>query len=113
MNNLALLFLLFTSTAGPRSHWQTFIATAYSVNDVTAAGTTPREAHTVAADPAVLPIGTQIQVRNAGAYSGTYTVLDTGRKMAGRKIDIFIASRAEAKEFGKKTVKVRVLKKAS
>ena len=113
MRKLLLLFLLLAPDAFARSRWLVFTATAYSVRGTTAAGTTPREAHTVAADPDFLPIGTKIQVRGAGAYSGVYTVLDTGRKIAARHIDIFIADPAEAKQFGKKPVKVRVIKRAA
>ena len=34
---------------------------------------------------------------------------DTGPKVKGREIDIFIDAPAEAKRFGRKTVRVRVL----
>ena len=78
----------------------------------TASGKQTREGRTVAADPAVLPLGTKIQVRGAGPYSGTYVVHDSGRKIGGREIDIFIGNAAEAKRFGKKPVQVRVLEKA-
>lgn len=67
------------------------------------------EGRTVAADPAVLPEGTRIEVTDAGAYSGTYVVHDTGPKVRGRQIDIFIADTAEATEFGRKQVRVRIL----
>jgi 3D (Asp-Asp-Asp) domain-containing protein len=90
----------------------TFNATAYSVEGQTASGKETREGTTVAADPAVLPLGTRVQVRGAGPYSGVYTVQDTGRKVAGRSIDFFIADNAEAKKFGNQTVKVRIVKKA-
>jgi 3D (Asp-Asp-Asp) domain-containing protein len=59
----------------------------------------------------VLPLGSRIQVSNAGAYSGVYTVADTGSKVQGRHIDIFIPNRRQAKVFGKKTVLVRVLRR--
>ena len=63
----------------------------------------------MAADPAVLPLGSVIQVTGAGEYSGVYAVTDTGSKIEGRKIDIYIPSTAQALEFGKKAVTVRVL----
>ena len=99
--------------AAPKSgKWRTFSATAYSVRGQTASGKQTREGRTVAADPAVLPIGTRIQVRGAGPYSGTYVVHDSGRKIDGREIDIFIADAGEAKRFGKKQVQVRVLEES-
>lgn len=95
-----------------RSKWIPFIATAYSTEGETASQTTTEAGRTVAADPDVLPIGTVIDVRNAGPYSGQYVVQDTGDKIVGRKIDIFIPTRAAAKEFGKKSVRVRIVKPA-
>jgi rare lipoprotein A len=85
-----------------------FEATADSATGITAKGTLPHEG-IVAADPAVLPLGSVIRVTGAGVYSGTYAVTDTGSKIAGRKIDIYVPSPAEAKQFGKKMVIVRVL----
>uniref|UniRef100_Q01WM9 3D domain protein n=1 Tax=Solibacter usitatus (strain Ellin6076) TaxID=234267 RepID=Q01WM9_SOLUE len=87
-----------------------FEATAYAQRDVTASGKISRSG-LVAADPAVLPLGSKIHVTNAGAYSGVYTVADTGSKVQGRHIDIFIHGAARAKAFGKKTVLVRVLRR--
>jgi 3D (Asp-Asp-Asp) domain-containing protein len=94
--------------AHPRA-WQRFAATAYSVDGETASGKQTREGRTVAADPRVLPVGTRIEVDGAGPYSGQYVVHDTGPKIKGREIDIFIDNRAEAKRFGRKMVRVRVL----
>jgi 3D (Asp-Asp-Asp) domain-containing protein len=95
-----------------RSNWVPFVATAYSTGGETASETVTKAGRTVAADPSVLPIGTVIAVRNAGPYSGEYVVQDTGNKIVGDRIDIFIPSRAAAKEFGRKKVRVRVVRKA-
>jgi 3D (Asp-Asp-Asp) domain-containing protein len=85
-----------------------FEATAYTVEGQTASGAQTR-AGIVAADPNVLPIGSRIRVSGAGRYDGEYTVKDTGREIKGREIDIYIASDAEAKRFGRKNVTVEVL----
>jgi 3D (Asp-Asp-Asp) domain-containing protein len=58
----------------------------------------------------VLPLGTRIRVTGAGRYSGVYVVTDTGSRIDGREIDIFMPNRAEAKRFGEKMVEVHVLK---
>jgi 3D (Asp-Asp-Asp) domain-containing protein len=87
----------------------TFSATAHSVEGETAAGTVSRPG-TAAADPAVLPLGTRIRVLGAGKYSGVYTIEDTGAKVKGREIDIYMRTGAEAKQFGKRPVRVIVLK---
>ena len=83
-------------------------ATAHSVEGETASGTLARPG-TVAADPRVLPLGSRIRVSGAGGYSGVYTVTDTGRSIKGREIDLYMPSNAEAKKFGRQTVKVTVL----
>ena len=86
-----------------------FEATAYSIEGKTAAGTRTRQG-IVAADPALLPIGTRIRVSDAGKYSGEYVVRDTGRTIKGREIDIYLANDTEAKRFGRKSVTVQILK---
>src|SRR5512143_2515236 len=66
-----------------------FVATAYSGGGRTASGTRLRPG-IVAADPTVLPIGSRIRVRGAGQYSGQYVVRDTGGKVRGHTIDIYM-----------------------
>jgi len=85
-----------------------FVATAYTSEGTTASGKQTQPG-TCAADLDVLPLGTRIRVRGAGAHSGEYVVRDTGRKIVGRKIDLYIADDGEAKRFGRKEVDVEVL----
>ena len=86
-----------------------FIATAYSVEGTGASGKWSHPG-TVAADRNVLPLNTRIRIFGAGRYSGDYTVEDTGGKVDGHHIDVYMPSRAEAKKFGRQRVKVVVLK---
>ena len=88
-----------------------FRATAYCLQGRTAMGGGVRRG-IVAADPRVLPLGSQIQL-NAGSYSGTYTVADTGGAVKGRKLDIWVPSCSEANRFGRRTVTVSRLNKKS
>jgi rare lipoprotein A len=85
-----------------------FVATAYSVTGLTASGEYTHR-HVVAADPAVLPIGSRIKIRRAGKYSGEYVVADTGAKIVGRKLDIYLPNTPECMKFGKKPVRVKVI----
>jgi len=87
-----------------------FEATAYSVTGTTASGKQTRRG-IVAADPAVLPLGSRIRVHGAGAYSGVYTVTDTGPGVTDREIDIFIPDGAEALRFGRRRVHVEILER--
>ena len=84
-------------------------ATAYTGQGRTASGKQVRRGM-VAADRRVLPLGTKVRVKNAGRYSGVYRVEDTGGAIRGHKIDIYMPSRDAAKQFGRQTVKVEVLK---
>lgn len=85
-----------------------YIATAYSVSGKTASGEYTQR-HIVAADPDILPIGSIIKIKHAGRYSGEYVVADTGEKIVGRKLDIYIPSTIACKKFGKKRVSVQVI----
>lgn len=107
----AVFFLLFASLLSAQSRREPtrFEATAYTGDGVTKSGV-PAQPGIVAADPSVLPLGTKIRVTNAGAQSGIYTVADTGSKVQGRHIDIFISTWRRAKEFGRKVVDVTVLR---
>src|SRR5881394_200698 len=84
-----------------------FLATAYAQSGRTASGAFTRVG-LVAADPAVLPMGSLIRVTGAGPYSGEYKVADTGKLVRGNHIDIYIPSLAAAKRFGRKQVTVQV-----
>ena len=106
-----LLVLLTIPLQAQRS--MKFMATAYSVEGETASGKLTREGRTVAADPRILPVGTRIEIEGAGPYSGIYTVHDSGPKVKGREVDIFIDNPAEAKKFGRKPVRVRIVKRAA
>jgi rare lipoprotein A len=85
-----------------------YIATAYSQTGITASGEWTHR-HIVAADPSVLPIGTRIKIKHAGRYSGEYVVADTGAKVEGRHLDLYVPSTLECKKFGVKRVSVKVL----
>ena len=108
--------LLTPASASPRSSptrrrpiIRYFIATAYSVEGTGASGKWSHPG-TVAADRKVLPLNSRIRIYGAGRYSGEYTVEDTGGKVDGHHIDVYMPSRAEAKRFGRQRVKVLVLK---
>jgi 3D (Asp-Asp-Asp) domain-containing protein len=81
-----------------------FSATAYCLKGRTATGSSTRRG-IVAADPRVLPLGTRISL-NAGTYTGSYVVADTGGAIRGRKLDIWVSSCSEARRFGRRTVLV-------
>ncbi|MFN6202549.1 MAG: 3D domain-containing protein [Acidobacteriota bacterium] len=99
---------IFSSPAWSLSETRSFDATAYSLKGVTRSGVYVRRGF-IAADPSVLPLGSVVQV-TAGKYTGVYTVEDTGGKIKGHIIDVWVPSRREALQFGRQKVKVEVIK---
>jgi 3D (Asp-Asp-Asp) domain-containing protein len=87
-------------------------ATAYAQSGTTASGEQTHR-HIVAADPDILPIGSRIRISKAGKYSGEYVVADTGGKIQGRRLDIYIPSEQACKKFGVKVVHVQVLERGT
>jgi 3D (Asp-Asp-Asp) domain-containing protein len=87
---------------------RTFRATAYALKGRTRSGVWV-EKGVIAADPRVLPLGTVVQV-NAGKYSGVYTVHDTGGKIKGNRVDVWMPTNKEARRFGRRNVKLVVLR---
>ena len=81
-----------------------FSATAYCLSGKTAMGHGVRRG-IIAADPRVLKLGSRVYV-NAGAWSGTYLVSDTGGAIKGKKIDIWVPGCSEARKFGRRSVQV-------
>jgi len=120
---LCAAFWPASSDAGPRSRPRTarpaitrpirLTATAYCQRGTTESGAQTRRG-TIAADPRVLPLGSVVRIESTERqYSGTYTVTDTGAKVKGRKVDIFVTSCAEARKFGKRVVLLKVLRRGS
>ena len=81
------------------------VATAYTyTGNNTASGVPPRVGG-VAVDTSVISMGTRLYVEGYG-----YAVaLDRGSAIKGNKIDVFLETRAEARQWGVKRVKVYVL----
>jgi len=86
----------------------TFTATAYCTGRVTASGASVARG-VVAADPAVLPIGTRIRITGAAPYDGSYHVLDTGPGVRNRHVDVYIPDCAAARRFGRRSVQVTIV----
>lgn len=87
---------------------ENFNATAYCITGITKSGVRVAPGH-VAADPKVIPLGSMIYV-DSPLMGGIYQVLDTGNLVKGKIIDIFIPSYDRCQEFGRRMVKVKVLR---
>ena len=87
-----------------------FLASAYCRGAVTASGVPPRSG-IAAADPDILPTGSVVQLEKVGAqYDGVYTIMDTGPKVQGHRLDIYLWSCGEAVKFGRRAASVVVLR---
>ena len=94
-------------TAGSRL---TFNATAYCKGKTTASGTAVRTG-IAAADAAILPVGSVVNITTDDTkYNGIYTIMDTGPKVQGRILDVYMWSCNEALAFGRKQVQITVLR---
>jgi 3D (Asp-Asp-Asp) domain-containing protein len=92
------------TAAGAGASRGAFSATAYCFSGRTAMGHGVRRG-LIAADPRVLKLGSKVVI-NAGAWSGTYLVSDTGGAIKGKRIDIWVPSCSEARKFGRRTVQI-------
>lgn len=84
-----------------------FTATAYCLRGRTAMGHGVRRG-IIAADPRVLRLGSRVNL-SGGGYTGQYLVSDTGGRIKGKKIDIWVPNCSEARRFGRRTVQISLL----
>ena len=64
---------------------------------LTKSETVPKAAHTIAADPSVIPLGTRIVIDGV-----SYVVEDTGKAIKGKQLDIYFDTHEEADRYGRK-----------
>lgn len=87
-----------------------FSATAYCKGETTASGVGVRTG-IAAADPAILPVGSVVRLETPNPrYSGVWTVMDTGPAVRGRSVDLYLWSCKEALQFGRRKVRLSVLR---
>jgi 3D (Asp-Asp-Asp) domain-containing protein len=93
----------------PGQYWEV-TGTAYCLEGDTKSGLEVRRG-IVAADPKLLPLGSIIEIDSLDeGHNGIYTVLDTGAKIRGNRIDIYIEDCDEAREFGVQEFEVLILR---
>ena len=93
-------------------HLGTFTVRAYTrypspgvAPSKTATGTTPTAGRTVAVDPRVIPLGSKIHIEGVGERIAE----DTGGKIKGKRLDLFLPSPLECRQFGVQTQEVHLL----
>jgi 3D (Asp-Asp-Asp) domain-containing protein len=85
-----------------------FTSTAYALRGRTRSGVYVRRG-VIAADPRVIPLGSVVQISTPG-YCGVYTVHDTGKNIKGKMVDLWVESPREARIFGRRQIKLHVLR---
>jgi 3D (Asp-Asp-Asp) domain-containing protein len=89
---------------------QLFSATAYCKGTTTASGVSVRTG-IAASDPALLPVGSVVNVTTGNQkYNGVYTIMDTGPRVQGRLLDLYMWSCHEALAFGRQQIELTVLR---
>jgi 3D (Asp-Asp-Asp) domain-containing protein len=87
-----------------------FRATAYCKGETTASGVGVRTG-IAAADPSILPVGSVVRLETPNPrYSGVWTIMDTGPAVRGRTVDLYLWSCKEALQFGRRSVRLTVLR---
>ncbi|MGE0683016.1 MAG: 3D domain-containing protein [Candidatus Binatia bacterium] len=90
----------------------TFSVTAYTHYrnprgglNATATGTLPKVGRTVAVDPRIIPLGSRIYIAGIGERIAE----DTGGKIKGKKLDLFLPSVQACLQFGIQKYEVHIL----
>lgn len=104
-----------------QSAWQTFQASAYTArcpegcSGTTATGldVTGTIYHAgkriIAVDPSVIALGSAVEIKQADGTTFEAMAQDTGGAIKGSKIDVLVANEADAVQFGRQSVQVRVI----
>ena len=89
----------------PEPETITFEATAYTwTGNRTATGTWPSRG-TVAVDPRVIPLGTELHIEGYGPA----VAADTGGAIQGQRVDLYMDTEAECWQWGRRQVMVEVI----
>jgi 3D (Asp-Asp-Asp) domain-containing protein len=104
--------------------WATFEATAYVADcdgcsgitktgyDVRNTVYTPEGLRVIAVDPAVIPLGSTVEIRLADGRTFKAKAIDVGGAINNYEIDILVDSYNKAIQFGRQDVELRILKEA-
>ena len=74
---------------------------------ITSSGTRAKEKQTIAVDPNVIPIGSQVHLEGLG----TFIAEDTGGAIKGNRIDVYMEDHNQALQFGIQETKAHLYNK--
>ena len=81
------------------------VATAYTGYSTTSTGQKPVWG-TIAVDPKIIPYGTKVYIPQFGR---TFIANNTGGAIKGNKIDIFMNTKKECYNWGRRTIEIQIL----
>jgi len=99
----------------PTQKWQTFKATFYNAHCKGCSGRTKSGRNlakgiSISVDPKVIPLGTWILIKYSNGIIEKRRADDTGGRIKGKKIDIYIPkSKKELMQLGKQTIQIQIL----
>lgn len=81
-------------------------ATAYANDPITYTGTKPQVMKTIAVDPSVIPLGSKVYIPE---FDRVFIAEDTGGKIKGDRIDIYMQTESQCKEWGIRDITIYIL----
>lgn len=75
---------------------------------ITYSGRHARPNHTIAVDPTVIPLGSEVYLEGLGIF----TAEDVGGAIKGLKVDLYMNEHHQAMQFGVKNIKAHLLNQA-
>lgn len=70
---------------------------------ITASGTVPEKGRTIAVDPDVIPLGSEVMIDGQ-----VYIAEDTGGAIKGNKLDLFVGTEADSVQYGVQQLEVYI-----
>lgn len=77
---------------------------------ITASGSFVKEGY-IAVDENIIPMHSIVYIEGVGKYDGIYIAKDTGGVIKGNIVDIFMWDKQEALKFGRRNIKIYILRK--
>ncbi|MBQ6631862.1 MAG: SH3 domain-containing protein, partial [Romboutsia sp.] len=94
-----------SSSEGQVVRTMSVVASAYTGYSTTSTGQKPVWG-TIAVDPRVIPYGTKVYIPQFGR---TFIANNTGGAIKGNKIDIFMNTKKECYNWGRRTIEIQIL----
>lgn len=94
-----------SSNSGDVKRKMNVVATAYTGYSTTSTGQKPVWG-TIAVDPKIIPYGTKVYIPQ---FNKVFVANNTGGAIKGNKIDIFMNTKSECYNWGRKSIEIQIL----